>query len=208
MDIPNVIIYADEPKISSQEINGIYQGVFKEKIALIADQNFTIPALSLSYFDKDSKTVKAISSNPIDIEVVGAKKTDISNKSTIEVSPSQIIHSPSKVKQKIVIEKEDAYLKYLFLVIGFILGIGLMLLLNIFNKKNKKRESNIVKMIRKTKSDKELFNLLLPYSKEDRVISNALNHLEENLYKGASHKIDKEELMEFFEDREQRLQGL
>ena len=202
LDIANVIIYADEPKISSKEVHGIYQGVFKEKIALIADQNFTIPTLTLEYFDKDTKTVKTIHTEPIDIEVIGAKKTDVSTSSSIEVSPSQRIQAPAKVEQKIVIEKEDAYLKYLFLFIGFIIGVVLMIILNFFTKKEKKREDNIVKMIKKAKDDRALFNLLLPYSKEHNVISNALNRLEENLYKEASHKIDREDLMEIFEERE------
>ena len=77
-DIANVIIYADEPKISSKEVHGIYQGAFKEKIALIADQNFTIPTLELKYFDKVTKTVKTVRTKPIDIEVVGGSKTSIS----------------------------------------------------------------------------------------------------------------------------------
>ena len=201
-DIANVIIYADEPNISSKEVHGIYQGVFREKIALIADQNFTIPALQLEYFDKVTQTVKMVRTEPIDIEVVGATKTTVSPTSSIEVSPSQIIQAPSKVEQKIVIEKEDAYLKYLFLAIGFFIGVVLMLLVNLFTKNEKKREINIVKMIKKAKDDRALFNLLLPYSKEHNVISNALNRLEENLYKDASHKIDREDLMEIFEERE------
>ena len=200
--IDNVIIYADEPKISSKEVHGIYQGAFKEKVALIADQNFTIPALSLDYFDKDTKTVKTIRTEPIDIEVVGAKNTVTANASTIEVSPSQTIQAPPKVEKEIVIEKEDAYLKYLFLFIGFVLGVVLMILINLFSKNKKKQEIGIIKMIQKAKDDRALFNILLPYSKEHFVISNALNKLEENLYKGSSHKIDKEELMEFFEQRE------
>ena len=201
-DIANVIIYADEPKISSKEVHGIYQGVFREKVALIADQNFTIPALELNYFDKATKTVKTIHTEPINIEVVGATKTDVSTASTIEVSPSQTIQAPAKVEKEIVIEKEDAYLKYLFLFIGLIIGVVLMLLLNLLTNKEKKQEINIVKMIKKAKDDRALFNLLLPYSKEHNVISNALNRLEENLYKEASHKIDREDLMEIFEERE------
>ena len=77
-----------------------------------------------------------------------------------------------------------------------------MLLVNFFTKKEKRGEVNIVKMIQKAKDDRALFTLLLPYSKEDTRISNALNQLEENLYKKASHKIDREDLMEFFEERE------
>ena len=202
LDIPNVIIYADEPKISSKEVHGIYQGEFREKIALIADQNFTIPALELNYFDKVTKTVKTVRTEPIDIEVVGGSKTAISPASTIEVSPSQVIQAPKSVEPKVVIEKEDAYVKYLFLIIGFILGVVVMLLVNFFTKKEKRGEVNMVKMIQKAKDDRALFTLLLPYSKEDTRISNALNQLEENLYKKASHKIDREDLMEFFEERE------
>jgi len=201
-DIANVIIYADEPKISSKEVHGIYQGAFKEKIALIADQNFTIPTLELKYFDKVTKTVKTVRTKPIDIEVVGGSKTSISPASTIEVSPSQVIQAPTKAEPKVIIEKEDAYLKYLFLVIGFIVGVVVMLLVNFFTKKEKKREVNIVKMIQKAKDDRALFTLLLPYSKEHTRISTALNQLEENLYKEASHKIDREDLMEIFEERE------
>jgi len=170
---------------------------------LIADQNFTIPALKLEYFDKESKTVKRISTKPIDIEVIGTTKTALSNTSTIEVSPSQIIQAPTKVEQKVVIEKEDAYLKYLFLAIGFIVGVALMILINFLNRKGKKQETDIVKMIKKAKDDRALFNLLLPYSKEHPIIDNALNQLEENIYKDTSHKIDKEDLMEIFEDRTQ-----
>ncbi len=62
-----------------------------------------------------------------------------------------------------------------------------------------KRESDIVKAIKKAKSDRELFNILLPYAKKDKIISNALNRLEENIYKSGKNKIDIEELMEIFE---------
>ena len=205
LNIPNVIVYADEPKISSKEINGIYQGEFSQKVALIADQNFTIPSLTLQYFDKESNSTKTINTKPIDIEVVGSTKASIISNSTIEVSPSQIIKAPTKVEKKIIIQKEDSYLKYLFLVIGFVLGIISMLLSSIWSKRGKKIDNNIVKDIQKAKDDRALFNILLPYAKENRAISEALNKLEENLYKKSSHKIDREELMEIFEERDRNI---
>jgi len=203
LTLDNVIVYADEPKIKSQEIHGIYQGSFNQKIALIADQNFTIPSLKLDYFDKATKSVKTITTEPIHIEVVGGK-TNNSQPSSIEVSSSHIIEAPQKLKNqtKTVIEKEDAYLKYLFLLLGIILGILMMLLMNSFNKpKKKKVESNIIKAIKKAKDDRTLFNILLPYAKKHSVISENLNKLEANLYRGADNKIDKEDLMEIFEEQ-------
>ena len=199
INLDNVIVYADEPKISSQLVKNIYQGTFFQKTALIADRNFTIPSLSLSYFDKSTKTVKTVKTEPIEIEVLGNNNPIIQNGSTIEVSPSQIIEAPKKIEPKVIIKTEDEYLKYLFLLIGFILGISLILLINYFTNREHRVESDIIKSIRKAKNDQALFNILLPYAKEDKVIGNILNQLEENLYKKGSHKIDKEDLLEVFD---------
>ena len=96
--------------------------------------------------------------------------------------------------------KEDSYIKYLFLALGFILGALSVYSFNRFQNRATKKESDIVKMIRKAKSDKALFEILLPYAKKEKVIANALDKLEANIYKGAKNKIDKEELMEVFEE--------
>ena len=204
LDIANVIVYADEPKIRSGEQNGEYGGVLTQKIALIADQNFTIPSLSLEYFDKKSKSVKMVKTEPIDIEVIGGG-AGLKAQPSIEVSPTQKIEVPkvtqSNVQTKVVTKTEDSYLKYIFLGIGFLLGVGAMMLVNMLKKaKEAKKETDMVRAIRKAKDDQALFNLLLPYSKKDKRISKALNLLEENIYKGGKNKIDKEELMEVFEE--------
>ena len=199
LTLDNVLVYADEPKISSKEVHGIYQGVFSQKIALIGDQNFTIPSLSLEYFDKDTKHVKHITTQPIEIEVIGGEKNTL-KASTIEVSPSQTIQSPPKVETKVIIEKEDAYLKYLFLAIGFLLGVGTVLGIKALKSKSSKQEPDIIKAIRKAKDDQSLFKILLPYAKKSPVIAKTLNRLEENLYRNGKHKIEKEALMEVFEE--------
>ena len=198
--IEGAIVYADEPKISSRLINKTYQGTFTQKIAIIADSNFTIPSMELKYFDKDRKKVKTIKTKPIKIEVIGGDKSI--SKSSIEVSPSSKIEAPKVqtiTKTKIVKVKEKAYIKYIFLAVGFILGAGGVLSFYLIKNRVTKRESDIVKAIKKAKSDRELFNILLPYTKKDKVISNALNRLEENIYKSGKNRIDREELMEVFE---------
>ena len=201
--IDNAIVYADEPKITSQLVNGEYQGHFTQKIAIISDQNFTIPPMELKYFDKNTKTVKSIKTEPIDIEVIGGEKS-ASKPSTIEVSPTQKIEAPSSNPQqaisKTVTVKEDGYIKYLFLALGFLLGAFSVIGFDKFKNRVAKKESDMVKAIRKAKTDKALFELLLPYAKKDKRISEALNKLEANIYKGAKNKIDKEILMEVFEE--------
>ena len=201
LDIDNVIVYADEPKISSKLIGDIYQGDFSQKVALIADRNFTIPAISLEYFDKTTKTVQTITTKPIDIEVKGGEsQANATKPSTIEISPTQQTINSKPMAQndvKIAQKSEANYIKYLFLLLGLVLGAIMMHLVN--NRKSKTKESDIVKEIKKAKDDKALFNILLPHAKEHHIISNALNKLEENIYKNKNHTIDKEDLMEVFE---------
>ena len=199
LSVNNVIIYADDPQISSKEIHEIYQGLFKQKIVLIADQNFTIPSLSLKFFDKKSKKVKTVTTKPIEIEIMGSSKM-ASEPSTIEVSPSQILQAPKEVEREVIIEKEDAYLKYLFLAIGFIAGVVFNFIINKIRNRSSTEESNIIKAIKNAKDDRILFTLLLPHAKSNHKVREILNQLEENLYRSGTNKIDKELLMEIFEE--------
>ena len=200
LDIENAIIYADEPKITSNIYNNIYQGEFTQKIAIIADRNFTIEPIKLEYFDKETNQTKTIETKPIDIVVKGGSKVE--KEPTIELSKD--IQTP-KIEtpiQKVVVDGEKSYIKYLFLAIGTLFGILLSYIFNRFKNRDQKTESDIIKAIKKAKNDRQLFDLLLPYSNRDKLISNTLNKLEENLYKNSTHKIDKDELMDFFEDNQ------
>ena len=137
----------------------------------------------------------------MDIEVIGGSERTIESTS-IEVSPSQTIQATEAqllTKTKIVIEKEDAYLKYLFLALGFALGIGLASGLFMLKNRESKSENDMIKAIKKAKGDRALFELLLPYSKKDEAITYALNQLEENLYRKGENKIEKELIMEAFD---------
>ncbi len=205
IDLDDVIVYADEPKITSNLQGNMYGGEFEQKIALIGDRNFTIPSISLEYFDKETNKTKTINTKPIDIEVTGSATKNSNPKPTIEVANKSLLEKPApttdiqKVKTE-PISHEDSHIKYLFLLIGLILGVALTTLFNIFRNRDKKEQKDIVKQIKKTKSDKALFELLLPYSQKGKLISDTLNKLEENIYKKATHKIDKDELMDFFEE--------
>ena len=205
LDIDNVITYADEPEIASRLVDNTYQGDFSQKIALIADRNFTIPAISLEYFDKRTKSVKTITTQPIDIEVKGGDTgTSASKPTAIEMSQQvkEAMKSKPVVKQevKVVQKAEMPYLKYLYLLLGFLLGASSMYLMHRRKNKVNIKENDIIKEIRKAKDDKALFDILLPYAKEHPVISTWLAKLEENIYKGKKHSIDKEALMEVFEE--------
>jgi len=88
--LDNAIVYADEPTVTSYQNSNI----FTQKIAIIADQNITIPPLTLKFFDKNSKRVKSIQTKPIEIEVVGGQNS-VAKATNIEVSPTNKIEVTS-----------------------------------------------------------------------------------------------------------------
>jgi hypothetical protein len=71
INLANAIVYPDKPQIKSNLVNGEYQGSFKQKIAIISDNDFTIPSIKLTFFDKKTNSVKTIETTPIDIKVKG-----------------------------------------------------------------------------------------------------------------------------------------
>jgi len=169
VDLNDSVAYFSEPIIVSSIKDGIYGGVFTQKIALIADSDFTFPSIEFKYFDKSLKKIIVKRSNPIVINITGGK----------------II--------------ENAITKYLYALLGFILAFLVMISYNFFTKKSEtKKEIPIVKKIQKSKNDKELFDILLPYQNKNILLDNSLEKLEENIYNNGRNKISKKELVKYF----------
>lgn len=158
------IVYSDVPKITSKFQGGSYSGEFIQKFSIIADKSFSLPAIKFRYFHMDDELVKTISTKPKFIEVTTVKKD----------------------------QKDDPSIKYIFGVIGIILGIMLFYLFGLVSKKREKKSSSIVQQIKKAKNDKELYKLLLPYAKG---IDDIMLALEENIYINKKNKIDKKEIL-------------
>jgi len=197
INLPDAIVYPDKPQISSQLIGDKYQGSFTQKIAIISDKNITIPSLELKYFDKLTNKIKTISTKPIKITVKGQSATT-QNAPVVQTLQPKQESKPQEVKTKIVV-KESKELNYLFLLIGLILGsVGTYFFLKQQGKVTQKKESNIVKLIKNTNDNKKLFDILLPYANDHKDISDTLKQLEENIYKKANHKIDKQKLYDLF----------
>ena len=193
LTIPNVVSYADEPKIESTFQTDEYGGNFSQKIAFVAQNDYIIPKIELTYFDKNTNQVKTIYSEPINIKVINNNP----NNSAVKIETNNIPKVPNDNKTSEI--KEDKNINYIVLVL-VVLFVILASLLFFKKKKTTKVEKDIVQAIKKAKNDKELFELLLPYNKKSGIITDTLNKLEENLYKKTNHKIDKNELMNFFED--------
>jgi len=205
LDIPEAVVYADEPIIKGSAYDGNYQGVFSQKIAIVADRNYTIPSISLSYFDKKTNAKKTISTQPIDIVVKGGSNTPKIETSTpkLQTALSNANENKKEVSDdKTVVSKEsNPYEKYIYLLIGTLFGaIITYLLLGYKPKKRVSKKPDIIKQIQKAKDDKTLFELLLPYANKDKDIKEQLDKLEKNIYKGGKEKIDKDLILDYFEE--------
>ena len=196
ISLQDVVVYADKPQLNTHLVKENYSGSFIQKIVFIANKDFTIPSVSLTYFDKVTKKVKTIQTKPIDIKVVGGSKTvEKPQIQTLVTNPQQ---TQEKTNTTLSSSKDDSS-KYMYFVLGLILG---SVLTYIFTKKPKLKKGgksdDMVTMIKNTKDDKKLFDLLLPYAKEHKDIEDILHLLEENIYKKAGHKIDKQKLYDIF----------
>ena len=201
LNLPDAVVYADEPKVRTYISNGAEVGEFTQKIAVIADNNITIPSIEFKYFDLKKKEVVIKKSKPIKIEVIGAKANSTSIPKIESATPVKLTNSKEVVKT--VYKEQNGWLKYLLFVLGVIVGAIGMFVFNNYKLKSSKKsllDKPIVKQIKKAKSDKELFKILLPYSKNSMIIEKTLKQLEENIYKNGKNKIDKNSLIEYFED--------
>ncbi len=179
------VVYDTKPEIKTYIKNGKYGGEFIQKLSIIADKNFTIPSIEFQYFDIKTKTVKSIKTKSFEV-IVNSVKSDAPK---IETNNPTIVQTPPKV----IIQKEDSYVKYLFAFIGMAIGaIGVYILFKNPNKKRVDRPIDI--QIKKARGDKQLYEVLIPFSNQVE-LKETMKSLEENIYNNGKNKIDKKEII-------------
>lgn len=193
LNLPNAVVYTDDPKTTQTMINNEFGGEFTQKFAIVGDRNFTVPSFEFKYFDKDLNDTKAIKTDELKIEVIN-KTPQILPK--VETINENLLPKTEQTKQT---KQVNSYLNFF---VGFVAGIFASYLIFLFKNKRKspKKEINIVVKIKKSKSDKELFETLLPYAKSSDFIDENLLNLEKNIYKNDSNIIDKKALIAYFEE--------
>lgn len=191
LTLKDEVVYASKPEIKNILQDGKYGGEFIQKISIIAHKDFTIPTIEFKYFDIKTKKIKKIKTKSIDIKV----ESEIKNTPKIETKNiSKIVQLPPKV----IIQKEDEGIKYIYAIIGFIIGV---VTFYIFTKKKTttKHQLPIEKKIKKSKNNKAIYKVLLPYS-QDKKLLNIMKDLEENIYNDGKNKIDKKMIIELFQE--------
>lgn len=161
------MVYKDKPIVTKEFIDDSYQGKFTQKFMIIANKSFTIPSFSFEYFDMKKNKVEKISTQAIYVEV--------------EELP--------------IFEQENSNLKYIFAFVGFLFGLAFIYIFNFFKRFYKKTNHPFAKKIKKSKNDKELYELLIKHENNQN-LKKEIKLLEENIYKNQKNLINKKEIIE------------
>ncbi len=184
--IPNANVFEEKPKIDEKN------GIFTQKIAFVADSNFTIPSFSIQFFNPKTKKVVVKSTQPVHVEVIGSSSASsaplVIKKENTKNGSNASLALPSSGSVSGI---ETSY-AVTWMILSFIAGvfIGGILVFFKFYVSNNKRISRF-----SFDDKKMLFVKLLPY-KDNRDVKEVLDMLEEALYGEKKISIDKQKIKE------------
>ncbi len=176
LNIPNITVYSNKPQKFLKIIDGKICGKIIQKFTIIADNNYTIPSITLKTFNGKLHIIKT---KPIKVEVINSKKMPI----------IQVKNEKPKIIKKVVIVKKNVnpvFIAILSLIVGVVFGI---LGFYIYNK----IKDEEIKQIKKA-SEKELLNILKKYE-DNEEIKKIMEKIEENIYKKEKNTINKKEII-------------
>ncbi len=190
--VPGAQSFKEEPQISHFLHDGKYFGSFTQKVALVAEHDFTIPSFTLRYMDVETDSVKTIQTDPISVKVLNASSLP---KEELKIKRPE---AGGDINQK----DEKASFSLLETLLVFLGGIVIGLVLFMIPWKSFLRQEKKTVTV-PAKASKEVLQLLMAHMGHDSEIDELVQKLNENLYEGASHPIDKRRLKEILK----RVQG-
>ena len=186
-DIKSFKPYIDGVSVFDEKIVLNAKGL-SQKIAFVSDEDFSIPAFTLKYFDLKTKKIKTISTAVINVSVKGEKKKDlILKKDEKEIEQVQVIkEAPASTGKS---EISNGLIGIIFFG-GLLIG-AIITLLKPWTAFNREKTVSI-------KEPKILLVKLMPYKDDERVLE-LIDILEKNIYSNADFEIDKKLVKELIE---------
>ena len=157
-----------------------------QKIAFVSDEDFTVPAFTLRYFDPKTKEIKSIQTEPIAVKVKGKKKKELVLKREVEKQDEVKIIKADETLSHSSGSLSNSFIAIIFFG-GLIMGIVITLLKpwSIFSREK----------VTSIKDPKILLVKLMPY-KDDRAVQELIDTLEKNIYSNAEITLDKKLIKE------------
>jgi hypothetical protein len=182
-DIESFKPYVDYVNIFDEKII-VNKNILTQKLVFVSDRNFTIPAFELIYFDVNTKALRKLKTQPIEIIVRGGSAKDelVIKREEPTIKTPIVTHS-----NELTVENNYLYILFAF-IIGLIVGVLLMLIrVGKSDKKTKKLD---------IKNEKLLLVKLLTFKDIDSDVANIVDILENNIYSKEKQVVDKKLLKE------------
>ncbi|MGE4419879.1 MAG: BatD family protein [Sulfurimonas sp.] len=152
-----------------------------QKIAFVADRDFTIPSFSLRYFDPQTKEVKEVSTKEIKIDVINEQ---IKEELVVKKEEAVAVHETHALPAK-----EYDMFTLVFIFIGGVAAGVLIMLYKPYLASAKKSKGGSIK------EPKVLLAKLLAF-KDDKEVAQIVEILEKNIYSADKIEVDKKVLKE------------
>ncbi len=173
LKLKNQLVYKSELIQKVEYVDNKNQGELSQSFAILANNDYKIPAIEFKYFNRDEKKIKTLKTKEYKVKIID-KKTSITNKNYSLLN------------------------LFLFLFLGICLGIILTLVIykiTVYRKNIQKKKTLCIK-VKNARTNKDLYKLLLPYSNKIE-LQNIIEDLEANIYKSENKKINKKEILAF-----------
>lgn len=168
LEIPGTTLYAKSVQKHVENSIEVYTKTFE----VISDKNYTIPAITLTYFDKESQRKKTIQSRAFDVEVIGTH-LDIDN------SKAKPVKEEAFKKMGEETERITAMERVIYFLIGVLSSIVFMRIYRQFkNKMQLKKEPELIHELKQIKTQDTLFKKIVPYAGRDRRLDRLIYQLE------------------------------
>ena len=168
LTIPDATIYENPSEKKYDIQNSLYGGV--------PTKSFTIPKITLQYFDKETKTVKTIQTKSFDINVTALEKK------VIKLETAQDNGKTVESQEKIEVVKISQNEKILYFLFGLIVGVvSVIFVLFLKKPKSKQEDIPLIKLVKQSKTQNELLKTLVAFIKIDEDLDKMIFTLETKL---------------------------
>lgn len=204
LDIQNTTIYDNPSAKDFNLIDGKYGGTYSKTYSIVASNDFTIPQITLKYFDKITNNIKTTKTKEYKIKVNG----EVKQKAQLQVSNTQ--NTPEDIENEKIVTKVIETTnneKIIFFILGVVFTI-IILSIYILVKHRKidtKKETPLNKKIKSVKSKVELLNLLVVYINIDNELDKIIFDLE-NKNSTSDLKLIKKDIFRILKDKKLEIQ--
>ncbi len=170
LDIPSATIYENKPELKADFKDEKYQGVFTKVYSIIPNESLEIPSIKLKYYSKKDKEIKTVKTKKFQIEVEGKK--EIKEPVLQKAEPKK-----QSVKEIIVEKKASLQDKILFFILGIVFSLFILSLYKyiiIRKSKESKKETSLLKLVKKSRDKQTLLKILAPHVKKDEKLDNLI----------------------------------